>query len=414
VSSISGEYALAELTPQLSAVREAALIRPSADPRDAAVTALLVAEVLAQSSAAEKVGMSAEAVEELRLLARAIRSSLGQLGGEYLSSTARVAADVVARGEGVRATIATALERAIPDDPELGQWLEAIRGGSGVVDLIYDLRTLAQLCTDHAKSTEAAKATLGASLMALSTADALEFAIRMGDPPERTEARDTLARLWTLFVPAYGRAAAAARIVTRAAGEEREFPALALVAAQRRARRSSVSLAPKRSIAPKSTSIPASPNAHDFDAVAISEAEHQEAVEIVRSEPPAPAPATATAATDQEEAAPESRRARRHMVEIEVGIASESNFYLGFTENLSEGGVFVATYLTKPLGSHIEIALAFPNGKQMRVHGVVRWLRSAAADSWPGMGIQFESLTPEDEENIRQFLSLREPLFYDD
>lgn len=396
MSGVPGEHALAELAPQLRAVPDAKLLRPSADPRDAAVTALLVADVLGQDSGAEAAGMSAEAVEQLRLLARAIMSSVAQLGGEYLSSTATVAADVVARGEGVRATIATALEKALPDDPELGQWLDAIRGGSGVVDLIYDLRTLAQLCTEHAQSAEAANATLGASLMALSTADALEFAIRMGDPPEKTDARDTLARLWTLFVPAYDRAAAAARTLTREAGHERQFPALALVAAHRRSRRSSVSLVPLR------------PEPRDFDAVDINEADDVESVEIVRSE----RPAAVTAASDED--SPESRRARRHTVEIEVGIASESNFYLGFTENLSSGGVFVATYLTKPLGSHIEVALAFPNGKDLRVHGVVRWLREAASDSWPGMGIQFESLSSEDEANIRHFLSLREPMFYDD
>jgi hypothetical protein len=30
------------------------------------------------------------------------------------------------------------------------------------------------------------------------------------------------------------------------------------------------------------------------------------------------------------------------------------------------------------------------------------------------MGVQFEALSPEDEAKIRKFLSVREPLFYDD
>ena len=110
----------------------------------------------------------------------------------------------------------------------------------------------------------------------------------------------------------------------------------------------------------------------------------------------------------------ETRGAKRHTVEIEVGIASDSNLYVGFTENLSEGGVFVATYALKPLGEKVEVALAFASGDQLRVPGVVRWLRNASADNWPGMGVQFEALSPDDEEKIRKFLALRDPLFYDD
>jgi uncharacterized protein (TIGR02266 family) len=109
----------------------------------------------------------------------------------------------------------------------------------------------------------------------------------------------------------------------------------------------------------------------------------------------------------------ESRRRPRQTVEIEVGISSESNFFVGFTENVSEGGVFVATYALKPVGAHVDVVLTFPSGASIQVPGVVRWLRDASSEGWPGMGVQFEQLSPEDETNIRKFLSLREPMFYD-
>ena len=42
------------------------------------------------------------------------------------------------------------------------------------------------------------------------------------------------------------------------------------------------------------------------------------------------------------------RRYPRHDVELEVTMESESNFYMGLTENLSEGGIFIATHMLKP------------------------------------------------------------------
>ena len=38
------------------------------------------------------------------------------------------------------------------------------------------------------------------------------------------------------------------------------------------------------------------------------------------------------------------RRHLRYAVELDVSMSSEHNFYAGFAENLSEGGVFVATH----------------------------------------------------------------------
>jgi uncharacterized protein (TIGR02266 family) len=432
-----GERALAALTSKLSAVLDGAVVRPSTDPHGAAATALLVADYLGQPELRSKVAaasMSPEAVRELRDLARAIIAVVTRLGGEYLPDTPSIPGDLVQRGQGIRTTIAAALEKALPDDQDLQMWLEAIRLGSGVVDLVYDLRTLADLCTQHSASRAAASATVGAVQLALSAADAIEFALRTGDPPESAQSRNTVARLWTLFVPAYDRAAATARTLTLDEGGDRRFPALALVASHRRARRRPLSLMPShpvpshRSVAPRRlskpskvpassasarlpTAIPASPALPDIDAVELYEieADDVEPVEVARSEPPAASNAGGARADWSD-----TRHEKRQTVEIEVGIASQSNFYLGFTENLSSGGVFVATYVTKPLGSKVEVALAFPSGEELRVPGVVRWLREATTDGWPGMGVQFESLSPEDEAKVRKFLSLREPMFYDE
>ena len=433
------ERALATLKAELDGVADVAIVRPSTDPHGAAATALLVADYLGQPPLASKLAgahTTADAVSHLRNLSRAIIGVVMGLGGEYLPDATSIPGDLVQRGQGVRTTIAAALEKALPDDQELQLWLEAIRLGSGVVDLVYDLRTLADLCVQHDSSPAAASATIGAVQTALSAADSLEFALRAGDTAENARARNLLARLWTLFVPAYDRAAAAARTLSAGEGRERQFPALALVASHRRARRRPLSLmpshAPRRSAAPRKSSspsgrpsggplgvplaIPASPALPDFDEIELIEADDVEAVEVVRSEPPTSTHEAATAGerAGEREAWADTRVRTRHTVEIEVGIASESNFYLGFTENLSSGGVFVATYVTKPLGSKVEVALAFPSGEELRVPGVVRWLRDATTDGWPGMGVQFEGLSAADEAKVRKFLSLREPMFYDE
>jgi uncharacterized protein (TIGR02266 family) len=112
---------------------------------------------------------------------------------------------------------------------------------------------------------------------------------------------------------------------------------------------------------------------------------------------------------------PPARAEPRHRLELEVSICSESNFYAGFTENLSGSGVFVATYLIKPIGTPVTLDVQVPGlVKPMRLQGIVRWIRlpSANRELWPGMGVQFEALSAEAESVVAAFLEQREPLFF--
>lgn len=111
------------------------------------------------------------------------------------------------------------------------------------------------------------------------------------------------------------------------------------------------------------------------------------------------------------------RRHARYAVELDVSVSSEHNFYAGFAENLSEGGVFVATHSLKPAGSIIELAINLPESTApIHVRGEVRWIREYHEGSGlpPGMGIRFIDLGSEAAHAINAFLSHREPLFYDD
>jgi uncharacterized protein (TIGR02266 family) len=111
------------------------------------------------------------------------------------------------------------------------------------------------------------------------------------------------------------------------------------------------------------------------------------------------------------------RAAPRFNIELQVSVFSESNLYVGFTENLSASGIFVATHVLRPIGSRIEVSVLFPGRSEpVRLGGEVRWLReiSEGSDGWPGMGIRFESLTPEHNALMAEFLRTREPIFFDE
>lgn len=113
----------------------------------------------------------------------------------------------------------------------------------------------------------------------------------------------------------------------------------------------------------------------------------------------------------------ERRRSPRVTLETEITIESESNFYTGFTEDISDGGLFLATYQLRPIGSEIEVSFTLPDGHTVHASGLVRWLRDPRdynRDAPPGMGIQFHGLSDQDRAAILEFIRSRSPLFYDE
>jgi uncharacterized protein (TIGR02266 family) len=115
--------------------------------------------------------------------------------------------------------------------------------------------------------------------------------------------------------------------------------------------------------------------------------------------------------------APNKRQHARFSVDLDVTLVSEHNFYGGFAENLSAGGVFIATHMLKSVGEKMEFSVNLP-GAEAPVRGVgeVRWVReySERSDSSPGVGLRFIFLEPGSLEAIEAFLKDRDLLFYDD
>jgi len=100
----------------------------------------------------------------------------------------------------------------------------------------------------------------------------------------------------------------------------------------------------------------------------------------------------------------------------QVNLTSDTNFYTGFSNNISEGGIFVATHLLRAHGSRMEVEFSLPDGgPPIRVESVVRWVCDVHASERPGMGLQFCELSENDRRRIESFVQQRgETIFYED
>lgn len=102
-----------------------------------------------------------------------------------------------------------------------------------------------------------------------------------------------------------------------------------------------------------------------------------------------------------------------------MGFETETNFYTGLTQDISSGGLFVATHNLKPVGSKFMLQFKLPGASvAMELEVEVRWLRETSSlhrsDGPHGMGVRFVNLTNEQRSRIELFLKQRESLFYDD
>lgn len=130
--------------------------------------------------------------------------------------------------------------------------------------------------------------------------------------------------------------------------------------------------------------------------------------------PRAAAAATAKAPTDRNVSTRENSRVQ---LRTNIGLGSDSNFFTGFSTDINEGGVFVATVETVPRGTKVDLDFTLPGGRPLKASGVVRWLREPSdhtPDLLPGVGVQFQDLQPEVASLISDFVRQREPLFYPD
>lgn len=111
------------------------------------------------------------------------------------------------------------------------------------------------------------------------------------------------------------------------------------------------------------------------------------------------------------------RTAKRVDVELEVTLSGPHTFFSGFTMDISEGGVFIATHQIFPIGTEFRIIL-FVGKEKLEIESEVVWVRgedsAIISGEEPGMGLRFLSLDDRSLSVISEFIKKREPLLYDD
>jgi uncharacterized protein (TIGR02266 family) len=113
-------------------------------------------------------------------------------------------------------------------------------------------------------------------------------------------------------------------------------------------------------------------------------------------------------------AADERRRQPRHGCEIEVEFLGDSHLITGLSQDISEGGVFIATYQALPIGSQVTLGLELPDGR-VEVQGVVRWARPELeeCEQRPGFGVAFTNLSPDALAALTAFCRSEPPHYYE-
>jgi uncharacterized protein (TIGR02266 family) len=100
-----------------------------------------------------------------------------------------------------------------------------------------------------------------------------------------------------------------------------------------------------------------------------------------------------------------------------LSMNTDHQFYTGFSENIDEGGIFIATFEPKPVDAPVIVNFKLPGGRPVTARGVVQWVREynpTAPETAPGMGVKFTDLMPSDKAAIEEFAQKRAPLFYDE
>lgn len=107
----------------------------------------------------------------------------------------------------------------------------------------------------------------------------------------------------------------------------------------------------------------------------------------------------------------ERRDKRRLALEREVSLNSETNFYVGVTENVSQGGLFIRTEQKLSVGQRVGLSLTLSEGgEHIECVGEVRWIQPGSDP--PGYGLRFTNLTPETREAIDKFIAHRKPIYH--
>ena len=99
------------------------------------------------------------------------------------------------------------------------------------------------------------------------------------------------------------------------------------------------------------------------------------------------------------------RRTSRAAVTVRIDYATVDELFSEFTRDINEGGLFIETEKPHEPGTEVAMQFHLPGTDEV-LHTVGRVVRvsSGAPGMTPGMGIEFDELTPEDRRRIDQIV----------
>ncbi len=109
------------------------------------------------------------------------------------------------------------------------------------------------------------------------------------------------------------------------------------------------------------------------------------------------------------------RRQPRYPLRVRIDLAGPHGFVKATTENISTGGLFVATKAPYAVGSRVDLVLRILHAPPMELGGEVRWVRGASGGIPAGMGIRLLGVSSAQAKVIESFLlsGLKPPLDID-
>jgi uncharacterized protein (TIGR02266 family) len=109
--------------------------------------------------------------------------------------------------------------------------------------------------------------------------------------------------------------------------------------------------------------------------------------------------------------------AMRINVNTMLSMNTDHQFYTGFSEDIEDGGIFIATFEPKPMEAEVIVNFKLPGDIPVSAKGVVQFVRNynpSTPEVAPGMGIKFTDIMPKDKKAIEKYLKSRTPMFYDE
>jgi hypothetical protein len=89
----------------------------------------------------------------------------------------------------------------------------------------------------------------------------------------------------------------------------------------------------------------------------------------------------------------EKRIIKRHRKRLQIKFGVDTPTRVGFTEDFSDGGVFIKTTFIQPPNTLLQIELTTPRGEVVQAEGTVRWAKRVPPNLLRmvkgGMGVSF-------------------------